>query len=265
MPTLGHYDPASPAVLNLHNGTLSDLNIVDSNTPVPTGAYAQINVSGHSAFTGTIGSTALYEGLTVSIAAKGVPTNYGSITTAGPEFGGKVDFTGKGSLVNNGSIDPTHGQAARVGVDVSGNGSWQIATGGVGPMYQRGSSLEFGGSVGSHQSVWFSRTATPVTAETLQIDKPAQFHADIDGWGSNDTIALGAMVNAGSLFHRSWGDELKLFDGKHEVADLKFSQDAHYAPSEFVFTHAGGSMLINFDPTMSSHQLGPVGAPPHHF
>jgi hypothetical protein len=226
--TLGHYDPAHPDVLSLNNVTLGDINITDSSTPVPTGAYATLNLSGHTTLLGTISSSALFEGLQINLAKGATFTNHGVITTAGPEFGGGVNFAGKGQLVNDGVIDPTHGQAAKVGVDVSGTGVWEIANGGEGFANQRPSSLEFTGSVGANQGVYFSGTATQVTPETLQLDRPGQSHADIDNFGANDTIKLGTTVNAGILLHMPFGDELKLFSGKHEVADLKFGQDAHF-------------------------------------
>jgi hypothetical protein len=76
--------------------------------------------------TGTISSTALFEDLKINVAPKAVLTNHGVISTAGPEFGGRVDILGgKGSqLVNDGVIDPTHGYVAKADVDVSGTGAY---------------------------------------------------------------------------------------------------------------------------------------------
>jgi hypothetical protein len=64
---LGSFDESHPAVETLKNGQLGDVNVTDSRPPVPTFAYATINVSGHSAFTGTIGSTAMGFGLRVNL------------------------------------------------------------------------------------------------------------------------------------------------------------------------------------------------------
>jgi hypothetical protein len=261
---LGYYSPDQPQTLNLKNGVLGDVHVVYDGAPVPTFAYAVINVSGHSAFNGTIDSGALGESLTVNIADKSVLTNNGHIYTFGSEFGAKVDFLGgKGSaLVNNGTIDAVTGGASKVDVDVSGRGAWQIAH----DVSEMGSfatplssTLEFGRSVGSHQSVSFSGEATPLTPETLLLDRPAQFQAIVDGFGANDTIELAhTRITAGSLSHHGFADELKLFAGKHEVADLKLG--AHYDPGQFDVTRAGGASFIQFDATSAAHQIVNAGS-----
>jgi hypothetical protein len=259
--TLGHYDPAHLAVLSLSNTTLGDLNIVDASTPVPTWAYAEIDVAGHVAFNGTIASTALGEDLTVRLAPHSTLTNIGFIRTDGPDLGGRVQFVGgNGStLINNILIDPVHSGVAKVDVDVKGNGGqWGIALGGAHYNDAGSSTLEFGKSVSNGQSVLFSGEATAVTPETLRLDRPGDFHAMISDFGANDTIDLhGASVNAGRLLHHGQFDnvwsELQLFAGKHEVADLKLW--GYYDPGQFDVARSGGASLIDFNGADTSHQI----------
>jgi hypothetical protein len=200
--TLGHYDPAHPAVLSLSNTTLGDLNIVDASTPVPTWAYAEIDVAGHVAFDGTIASTALGEDLTVRLAPHAALTNNGFIRTDGPESGGRVQFVGGNgaTLINNMLIDPVHGGVAKVDVDVRGNGGqWAIGGSPVGVQTPNSGTLEFARSVGAGQGVLFSGQATAVTPETLRLDQPGQFQAMTHNFGSNDDISLAGHVDAGRL------------------------------------------------------------------
>jgi hypothetical protein len=170
----------------------------------------------------------------------------------------------KATLVNNGWINSGVDRPSVIDVHVKGHG--EIAIGyptygstsdssgltGV-PNLWGPSSVEFGQAVDRGQIVAFSGTATPLTPETLLLDKPGQFQATIYNFGSppgpNNSIAntVIAMPNEDIRSDKWHNGVLSLYDARHDdVADLHLA--GSYAQDQFIIGTSGWGSAVYFNP-----------------
>lgn len=178
-------------------------------------------------------------------------------------------------LINNGTIDLA-AAFTRVSIGVSVLGSGTISTGEnvipVGPSADLQTTiptLEFGGTVGSGQ------TLDIIGSAYVQIDKPSQFHALIEGF-----VPLASstspppywydafephivLENAPVTSYAVSNDVLTLWDGSSIVAQLRFT-GFDYTKDNFSVTTSGTTTTIEPQGTLAPMGLAPHTAPAVH-
>jgi hypothetical protein len=84
--------------------------------------------------------------------------------------------------------------------------------------------------------------------------------------GPEDIELKGPVANAGYLKQTAIGDDLHLFNGKHEIADIHLA--GHYDPGQFTVAYdksGGGVSYVMFNAADTSHQIVAAHQPLVHF
>jgi hypothetical protein len=172
-------------------------------------------------------------------------------------------------LINNGTVNLAAAYS-RVSIGVSVLGGGMISTGEnvtpIGPsadLLTTVPTLEFGGAVGNGQ------TLDIIGSAYVQIDKPSQFHALIEGfaplasptnpppyWYANFEPHI-ILENAPVTSYAVSNDVLTLWDGSSVVAQLRFTGFT-YTHDNFLVTTSGTTTTI-----LPEGTLAPMGVAPH--
>jgi len=248
--------------------------------PPGAGGSATLNATGFNANYGTIemidpaGPPSYSPPFTINLrdlapsadcsGAAAVFVNDGSILDKSGQPFAIVAQSADAVLINNGLMDlDAPFMQAYIGVSVLGTGT--IETGHAftpAPSALELASvpfLEFGGAVGSGESLVFDGTAH------VQLDQPSQFHALIHGFqplvsptpNQYDSFYQPEIILANTQVtnYSVSNDVLSLWNGTALVAQLRFA-DFAYAKDNFLISSSGSSTIIEPQGTLT-----PIGTP----
>ncbi len=235
-------DPTANPTLSLSNAVIASNSSIQAQAVFdynPNPFLETINLKGFVLNQGAISEVGLFNTLDVNLAHNTVLANQGGTISAADFDTLKIEGSGRGALLNNGTISG-QGSTIDIGTPVFGQGAFNLTdSSGFNSHSPNPSTLEFHRMVGSGQTISLSDS-------TLVLDSPATFLGTIHDVSVNPTGPFGEYPPNSSVLLKGeqatglsfQNNVLTVSNGSSVLAQLSFTPGLTAA--DFVLNNVSG-------------------------